>query len=240
MKEKAILARVSNYPYRFVFVTLMAVILLEALIPDLVGALHAADIMVITVIGVALMTAIRDRKQAVIAMALGLPAIVIRLATSALPDSPAQNRAVLFFSALFFAYLIWKILHDIYSEKRSTSERIFGALCAYVFIGILFALLYAHLEFRESGIDAFSLSNQSLIDSASSEASLVPIFTYYSFVTLTTLGYGDITPVTDAARTLAWMEALIGQLYLAVMVASFVAIHISKKRNEGGGQDNSS
>ena len=50
---------------------------------------------------------------------------------------------------------------------------------------------------------------------------------YFSFVTLTTLGYGDITPVNTFARTLAYLEAAIGQLYLTVLIASLVGIHIS-------------
>lgn len=120
-----------------------------------------------------------------------------------------------------------------------TSEKIFGALCAYLFIGVTFALLYAHIEFRQPGVYAFSVPNQVALDSASSEVGLVPIFIYYSFVTLTTLGYGDITPLTDAARTLAWIEALLGQLYLAVMVAGFVAEHMSRRRRSGGGNPGS-
>jgi len=53
-------------------------------------------------------------------------------------------------------------------------------------------------------------------------------FAYYSFVTLTTLGFGDITPVSDPARSLSLLEAIVGQLYLAVLVARLVGIHISQ------------
>ena len=50
---------------------------------------------------------------------------------------------------------------------------------------------------------------------------------YFSFVTLTTLGYGDIAPLSQTARTLAWAEALLGQLYLTILVARLVGMHIS-------------
>ena len=129
-------------------------------------------------------------------------------------------------SALFLLFLIWNLLHDLAKQTRPTSERIFGALCAYVFIGLVFGLIYAHIEYRQPG--SFSISNRDLIEAGSAEASLLPTFSYYSFVTLTTLGYGDITPVAEHVRTLAWLEALLGQLYLAVMVAGFVAVHISE------------
>jgi hypothetical protein len=57
----------------------------------------------------------------------------------------------------------------------------------------------------------------------------VHLFTYYSFVTLTTVGYGDVTPLSAPARTCAWLEALTGQFYLAVLVAGLVGTLLSKK-----------
>jgi hypothetical protein len=135
---------------------------------------------------------------------------------------------------VFFAFLVWNLLHDLGRGDRPTSERIFGALCAYIFIGLLFALIYTHLEYRRPG--TFTITNEAPVEQGSMESNLVPTFIYYSFVTLTTLGYGDVTPVAEHARTLAWLEALLGQLYLAVMVAGFVAVHISetmgKKRGD--------
>ena len=56
-------------------------------------------------------------------------------------------------------------------------------------------------------------------------------FTNFSFVTMTTLGYGDISPVSPAARTLAWMQALVGQLYLAITIAGLVGIHIARQKD---------
>jgi uncharacterized membrane protein len=137
------------------------------------------------------------------------------------------NSTVLVLSAIFFAFMIWNLLHDLARGDRPTSERVYGALCAYLFIGILFALVYAHGEYRQPG--SFDIPASIREASDSSESMLLPLFTYYSFVTLTTLGYGDITPVADHMRTLSWFEALIGQLYLAVMVAGFVAVHISER-----------
>ena len=58
-------------------------------------------------------------------------------------------------------------------------------------------------------------------------------YVYFSFVTLTTLGYGDITPLTPVAQTLAWLEAVVGQLYLAILVARLVGLHIVHSRGEG-------
>ena len=223
-----------GHPYRNIFVAMLVVLVAEALAPNIIGVVHVADLLVMGLIIAALVEAIRDRRHAVVALALGLPAIIARLVASALPDSPGLNGAVLVLSAAFFGYLVWSILSDIMGESRPTSERIFGALCAYIFIGVMFALLYAHLEFLDPGTAAFTVSNTAIIESAAAESSLLSLFIYYSFVTLTTLGYGDITPVSDAARTLSWMEALLGQLYLAVMVAGFVTVHMTASAKGGG------
>ncbi len=228
--------RFSGHPYRNIFMAMLAVIFIEALAPNLVGRLHVADLMISGLMIATLVEAVRARRHAVVALVLGLPAIFSRLASLMLPDTPALNSTVLVLNAVFFAYLIWSILSDIMSSRRPTSERIFGALCAYILIGVVFALLYAHLEFRDPSVNAFTVSNTAILESAETETSLLPLFIYYSFVTLTTLGYGDITPVSDAARTLAWMEALIGQLYLAVMVAGFVAVHMTTIGNDEGVQ----
>ena len=59
------------------------------------------------------------------------------------------------------------------------------------------------------------------------------VLTYFSFVTLTTVGYGDISPVSPAARTLAWTEAVTGQFYLAVIVAGLVSVLAAKGKREG-------
>jgi len=57
------------------------------------------------------------------------------------------------------------------------------------------------------------------------------LYIYYSFVTITTLGYGDITPTTDLASTFSFLEAVIGQLYLAVLIARLVGVHIAQSMN---------
>lgn len=94
-----------------------------------------------------------------------------------------------------------------------TLNRIMGALCVYLLLGTLWSLLYGFTEFFLP--QAFDYGGDQPKDAAAQ-------FLYYSFVTLTTLGYGDVTPVHPIARTLSYLEAVIGQLYLAVLVASLV------------------
>ena len=220
-------------PYRNIFIAMMVVVLFDALAPNAFARGRFADLMVAAALVAALVETVRSRHNAIWALALGLPAIGVRMIAAFRSDTTAQNTTVLTLSVLFFAFLIWNLLHDLNTGDRSTSERIFGALCAYVFIGLLFALIFAHLEYRNPG--SFAVSNDLLAAQTAGESSLIPVFTYFSFVTMTTLGYGDISPVAEHARTLAWFEALLGQLYLAVMVAGVVALHISKNMQKNRG-----
>lgn len=231
--RKSLLEAYRERPYRNIFFALMAVILIDALAPNTFARGRFSDLMVAAILIAALIETVRLRHNAIWALVLGLPAVVVRIIAAFLPDSMTRNTAVLGFTAVFFAFLIWNLLHDLNTSNRPTSEKVFGALCAYIFIGLLFALVFAHLEYRDPG--SFSISNELLAENVAGESMQLHTFTYFSFVTMTTLGYGDITPVTENARTLAWLEALIGQLYLAVMVAGFVATHISESMRKNRG-----
>jgi voltage-gated potassium channel len=232
MKTKLKLDAFRTRPYRNIFIALVVVFFADALAPAMISDTAVSDFVVIIILLAALVETVRTKRHAVLALVFGAPAIIARLVAGFRADSPAWNSTVIVLTALFFGFLIWNLLHDLLSGSRSTGERVYGALCAYLFIGILFSLVFAHMEYRFPG--SFSSGNQALLDAAASEAAMMPVFTYFSFVTLTTLGYGDITPVAEHARTLAWLEALVGQLYLAVMIATLVGLKVSEARTGVG------
>jgi hypothetical protein len=96
-------------------------------------------------------------------------------------------------------------------------HRIQGAVAAYLLLGLAWALAYEIVALRVSG--AFSVTGVA--------GPVRPDFIYFSFVTLTTVGYGDITPVSHVARSLAILEALIGQLYPAIIIARLLSLQSS-------------
>lgn len=224
--KKSLFEAYSERPYRNIFIALTVVILLDALAPNEISRGRFADLAFSAVLVAALVETVRTRHNALAALILGLPAVVLRVISAFTPDTRVMNSTIIVVTALFLGFLIWNLLHDLGTGDRPTSERIFGALCAYIFIGLLFAVFYTHMEYRQPG--SFSFSQTTIAEHSTDESHLFPLFSYFSFVTLTTLGYGDISPVAEHARTLAWFEALLGQLYLAVMVAGFVAVHISE------------
>ena len=108
---------------------------------------------------------------------------------------------------------------QVYRSGPVTYHRILGAVAVYLLLGLTWANAYAFLH--ELRPNAFA---GSLGDALNSQT-----WIYYSFVTLTTVGYGDITPVHPAARSLAIGEALTGQLYLAITLARLVSLHVSTR-----------
>jgi hypothetical protein len=112
--------------------------------------------------------------------------------------------------------LTWLILLDLFRAGRGiTADRLRGAACAYLLMGLAWALAYRLIERFIPG----SFAGLAAIEADGMET---PQMVYYSFVTLTTLGYGDITPVRPLAETLSFLEAFVGQFYLTVLVAFLV------------------
>jgi hypothetical protein len=122
----------------------------------------------------------------------------------------------------FMAFNAIVILREVLRHRVVTQHTIYGAICVYVLIGMAFALGYALLEHLYPG--SFNL----IKDTATSDRDAQLIS--FSFVTLTTVGYGDITPATPGARALCNFEALLGQLYLAVLIARLVGSYMGKNR----------
>ena len=102
------------------------------------------------------------------------------------------------FGVLFYAYTSIIILSYIFREKEITPEPIYGAICVYFLMGLMWACVFFILEALQPG--SFQMAQE--IDISFSH------FSYYSFVTLTTLGYGDITPLSHPARSLSTTEAI--------------------------------
>ena len=120
---------------------------------------------------------------------------------------------------LYFGLVFLSIMRHVLDRTRVTSDKICGAISAYFLIGIIWALVYG--LFYVVDPNSFSIPDRLLTDQAWGLWTM-----YFSFVSLTTLGYGDITPLTPAAQTYAYLEAACGQIFLTVLIARLVALHI--------------
>ena len=159
------------------------------------------------------------RSQAIIAFVLVLPLIIATWSTYFF-EIKTLSMLTRIFGALFFAYAAINILRFIVKSEKVTRETIFAAIVAYLLIALMWAFLYMILELVSPG--SFSFPDKG------SWGEMMR-YEYLSFVTITTLGYGDITPVTDQASALVLIEAFVGQIYLVVLVAWLVGMHVSRR-----------
>ena len=122
--------------------------------------------------------------------------------------------------ALFIALVIANLLVFMLKSEEVNLEIIYAAILFYLLAALLWAFVYTVIEL----VDPASFN----IDLSHPQGYLL-VFQYFSFVTITTLGYGDITPVTEVAKAITALEAVVGQLYLVVAVAWLVGMYVSKK-----------
>ena len=127
------------------------------------------------------------------------------------------------------------LFRHVVRARRVTSEQILASITLMLMLGVFFGVVYAVLDLLPLDPEAF----RGLATSEGAPAGLssprASELLYFSYVTLTTLGYGDITPVHSAARSMAALEALTGQFYIAVVVARLVALHLMHSQEKAGG-----
>lgn len=145
-----------------------------------------------------------------------------------LTDSSIHRIVGLGLATVFLTFLTLVIMFAVFRDEIVTFDTIFGAVCAYLLLGMTWGTGYALLVV----ISPQSLSVSPGLAQASGWgepiSAFTPVLQYYSFTTLATLGYGDVSPLSPGARALSVMEGLAGQLYLAVLVARLVGIHTAR------------
>lgn len=159
-----------------------------------------------------------SRKIFLAVISIGLLAFLINIFAYWGAKEVADQTALvlLLLYALFFFMAIAILMRKISSNRVITADTIKGGISIYFLLGLFWAILYmialtldpnALANIRNTGFDCY----------------------YYSFITLTTLGYGDIAPVTKYAKILAIMEAVTGPVYLAIFVAQLIGLNIAQK-----------
>ena len=123
----------------------------------------------------------------------------------------------------FYLWAIWLAGKQVLFAGNIDTNRIVGAICVYLLTGLLWALMYLLIAQAIPG--AFNG-----IEQLAWHENFADI-TYYSYVNLTTLGYGDISPVAPIARFLVYMEAIVGVFYMAILVASLIGVRIQESQN---------
>jgi hypothetical protein len=181
---------------------------------------------------------IESRRQFWVASLLALTALLpffwlVRQSEFQLPELVERWYVLnLLLWLLFIAYIAAVSFRGLMNAKRIHANEVYGAIYVYLLIGVIFTVLYQLLlAWNPAAIyfdpgrfpEPLAIPNNTLLTRG------VGDLLYYSFVTLSTVGYGDVTPASPAARALSSIEAILGIMYVATMIARFVSIQTSEK-----------
>lgn len=170
----------------------------------------------------------RSRRILIVAIILVAPVVIGRWAHELAPNVTA---AIYLVPALIFVvFLIGHLLYFILRAPRVNAEVLCAGLSAYLLIGM--AWMFAYLLVAEASPDSFGFT----VGPDSSHVMSGFNAYYFSFITMTTVGYGDIVPLSDVTRMLATVEAVTGTLFMAVMIARLVSLYSAHPPGEEAGE----
>lgn len=197
-----------NNRYTLLLIALISFILFSPLTTDSnIGRASFLVLFIFTILGVSRGAFVSKRHHWYLLM-IGVSALFFHLlgVHNSLMHLMSKLMAI-----IFFVLAIWQFSVDVFLRSKANMDTLFGSICIYLLIGTVFATIYIILQevFRDSFI--FSANN-------------IPIknpfdFYYFSFITLTTTGYGDIIPHNQWARAFVTIESVSGLFYLATLVA---------------------
>lgn len=214
---------------------------LALLLPYLIHPLIATEVVGIVILDLAFslvlimgVFAVSERKHlAVTALALVILAQALTWTSHAISNHflILTGTAV---NGLYLAYTVSLLLQHVIRSRYPTANTIFAALCIYLLLGFIWAFVYSFLQDVSPGsfyFDQRLFTDTTLSPDGGHLFSELYYFIYFSFTTLTTLGFGDIMPASPWSRMFVSMEAVLGQLYLVVMVTYLIGLHLNERRN---------
>ena len=217
-----------NWPGRFT-ILLTSIMLLLVTQPIFTGHAVAQNVATasISLVLLAALYAFRAmRGYFIIALILLVPSIGFRVALVFF-ESPQIEIVSAFSSCTFLAVTVVALVSRLFIVTSVTLDTISAAICAYLLMAIAFAYAFAIVELQNPTAFSTALFQRSHVGAAPLIASLHS-FIYYSFVCLTTTGFGDITPMSEGARSLSVMESVFGQLYVAILIARLVSLEVAQ------------
>jgi hypothetical protein len=210
--------------YGALLLIIVICMLAEPIIPNRKFLRAFLDVFTALAVVAAIPTVGESRKMLAILLLIGVP--------MALSSFMSRSFSVEFmypvtmtFRAAFSIFLIVAIFMDILRHSTITKNSVLGACAAYVLLCIAWGSVFTFQEWAQPG--SFHIPDGDLLlDRESKEFQL----NYLSIITMTSVGYGDITPISSEARVLASLEAILGQLYLAIVISTLVGIGITGRK----------
>jgi hypothetical protein len=208
----------------YLFFTLISLIAVAPLIEPLSRASLLRNTIAVLLI-VAVVAAVgRSIRSFLFAFSLAIPALSVRWAATDGTGSTLFGLS-LYLDAALYATAIAFLLRYVFDREVITSDRMWGAASAYLLLGVFWAIVYAIIDHQSPG--SFATGGKA------TPLHLIDLF-YFSFSTLTTIGFGDIVPITAVGRTASSLEAVVGNLFQAILIARLVGVYPSNKPDVDG------
>lgn len=216
---------------------LLTILVIVIVVSPLLDAIRFGARILDVLFVLALLSAIRDitddARSHRWVLGVGAVAIASRIASLFVQPPPVWVSVIALGSTIaLFLITIWSISRHVFRERSVTVDTIRGAVCVYLLLGFVWTMGYVV-------IFAYQPSAFPALDPTGESASIFASLQYFSFVTLTTLGYGDITPTGLIARQVALAEAIVGQLFIAVAIAWLVGMYRGEAERRGPLSDKS-
>jgi hypothetical protein len=215
--------------HRFSTVQLLVALALLFIAAPFVEEIEGGELIVSGLFSLVLLAgvlAVAHRKRVlVIALVLAIPAVAGRWINHFRPDL-APPTVFLVGGLILISFVIAHLLRFVLRAPSVTVEVLCASISAYLMLGLMWTMAYWLVDQLTPG-GAFSFNTNAGARSISGFTGF-----YFSFITLSTVGYGDITPVSRIARWLAAMEAMTGLLYVAVLIARLVSLYSTPKSDD--------
>ena len=224
---QSFLDRLRERRHLLLLLTLVATIVVQPLARGFLPGLIIYDVLHTLVVLIVFFIVFQRRWDRLVSMVFGLPVPAGGWALHILPDRYKVVLGVIHhgFLVAFLGFAVAMILRDILERKVVQADHVIGAICGYLLAGIVWGNLYLLVELFFPG--SFGV-RQDIGGQLANRFARQSLFTEYSFVTLTSLGSGDITPNSSPATSLTWLEAMFGQFYIAVIVAQLVGLRLAQ------------
>ena len=194
-----------------------------------VEEIKGGDLIISFLLSLVLLSAILavadTRRTLVVAILLAIPTLAARWINHFRPDL-VPPRVFLIGGLFVFIFVVARLLRFVLRAPSVTTEVLCASISAYLMLGMVWTLAYWLVDRLTPG-GAFSFNTNAGPRSINGATGF-----YFSFITLSTVGYGDITPVSRIARWLAAMEAMTGLLYVAVLIARLVSLYSAPKSDD--------
>lgn len=214
--------------YRAMLAALVVLIVIYPALRDHVSTFILFESFCLILYAIAFVICYRDPPFRLTAYLFGIPSLVAATSVLVIQDRPIWLSVSFNLSSAAFMFLTTAaILRSVNRAQSISVDSVDAAFCGYLLVGIAFGHLYCALQTLDP--ESFEVA-ASVRDDFQVEGHNHFMLTYYSIITLTTVGYGDIYPSTGATRSLAMIEAVTGQFYIAVLVAELIGKRVSQSK----------